>query len=148
MTGMLFCAGAYALLRQPVSGLWGVAGPMLLLGTGLGVTVAPLLIAAQNAIPKVRLGAATSLTQFTRSMGAGFGLAVMGSLFLSAFGGQEPEALARFRQTGDASVMKAVGPELALALRRVFTAGLFAASLGFLFALTIPKGRAAELKVD
>ncbi|HEX7902154.1 MAG TPA: MFS transporter [Planctomycetota bacterium] len=147
-TGMLFCAAAYALLRLPIASLWGVAGPMLLLGTGLGLTVAPLLIGAQNAVPKARLGAATSLTQFTRSMGAGLGLAVMGSLFLAAFGGKEPEALAQFRQTQDASVMKAVGPELAVALSRVFTAGLVAALLGLVCALGLPKGRAAELKVE
>lgn len=146
--GMLCAAAAYAWLRRmsPDMGLWGVAGPMLLLGTGLGLTVAPLLIAAQNAVPKERLGAATSLTQFTRSMGAAFGLAVMGSLFIAAFGGQEPEALARFRQTGDDSVMSAVGPELAVALRHVFTAGFAAAALGFVCAGAIPKGRAADLK--
>jgi MFS family permease len=147
-TGMLFCAAAYALLRgvSPEMTLGGVAGAMLLLGTGLGITVAPLLIGAQNAVPKARLGAATSLTQFTRSMGAGLGLAVMGSLFIAAFGGREPEALARFRETSDPAVIKAVRTELAVALRHVFTAGLVAAALGFVFALAIPKGRAADLK--
>jgi MFS family permease len=147
-TGMLFCVAAYGLLRQvsPETTLWGVSSAMLLLGTGLGITVAPLLIGAQNAVPKARLGAATSLTQFTRSMGAGLGLAVMGSLFIAAFGGREPEALARFRETSDPAVIKAVRAELAVALRHVFTAGLMAAALGFVFALAIPKGRAADLK--
>ena len=148
LTGMLGSAGAYAVLARTTStsSLWPIVGGMLLLGTGLGLTVAPLLIAAQNAVPKDRLGAATSLTQFTRSMGAGLGLAVMGSLFITAFGGREPEALARFRETLDPAVIKAVRAPLALALRHVFTAGLIAAGLGFLVALALPKGRAADLK--
>ena len=148
--GMLCCALAYLLLRRvgAETTLAGVAGAMTLLGTGLGLTVAPLLIGAQNAVPKPRLGAATSLTQFTRSMGAGLGLAVMGSLFVAAFGGREPEALAQFRQTQDASVIKAVRGELAIALRHVFTAGFVAAALGFVIAGAIPKGKAAELNIN
>jgi EmrB/QacA subfamily drug resistance transporter len=148
--GMLFCATSYLLLRRVGTSttLFHVAGAMLLLGTGLGLTVAPLLIGAQNAIPKAQLGAATSLTQFTRSMGAGLGLAVMGSLFIAAFGGREPEALARFRQTQDPAVIKAVRGELAQALRDVFTAGFVAAALGFVIAGAIPKGKAADLKRD
>ncbi len=148
MVGMLFCAGAYAMLSRvaATSSLGEVIGAMLLLGTGLGITVAPLLIGAQNAVPKERLGAATSLTQFTRSIGAGLGLAVMGSLFVAAFGGKEPEALARFRETMDPAVIKAVRVPLGVALRHVFTAGLVVASLGFLLAFAIPRGRAADLK--
>jgi EmrB/QacA subfamily drug resistance transporter len=149
VVGMLCCVGAYvALSRMGLqSSLGEVIGAMMMLGTGLGITVAPLLIAAQNAVPKERLGAATSLTQFSRSMGAGLGLAVMGSLMVSAFGGKEPEGIIRFRAKMDAAALHAQVAPLALGLRHVFMAGLIAAVVGVLLALTIPKGRAAELKV-
>jgi EmrB/QacA subfamily drug resistance transporter len=147
--GMLVAGGAYVVLSRldhPPASLAPVICAMLLLGTGLGLTVAPLLIAAQNAVPKDRLGAATSLTQFTRSMGAGLGLAVMGAIMVAAFGGKEPEGIVRFRTRFDPEALRALTEPLSVGLRHVFAAGIVAAALGFLSALAIPAGRAAELK--
>jgi EmrB/QacA subfamily drug resistance transporter len=146
--GMLAAGGAYVVLSRldhPTS-LWPVVGAMLLLGTGLGLMIAPLLIAAQNAVPKDRLGAATSLTQFTRSMGAGLGLAVMGAIMVAAFGGKEPEGIVRFRARMDLEAVRALTEPLSVGLRHVFTAGIVAAACGFFAALLIPAGKAADLK--
>jgi len=70
IAGMIFAGAAYGLLSHVGmdASVLPVIGAMVILGTGLGLTVAPLLIAAQNAVTKDRLGTATSLTQFTRSM--------------------------------------------------------------------------------
>ncbi len=148
VAGMTLAAGAYGLLLRVGMGdsLAGVVGAMLLLGTGLGVTVAPLLIAAQNAVTKDRLGTATSLTQFTRSMGAALGLAVMGTLLLAPFGGREPEGLVD-RSRLDPSQLQTVVTPLLTGLHHVFLAAIVAAALGVVFALSIPSGKAAELKL-
>ena len=149
IAGMLFAGGAYVLLSR--IGMDDSLGPvivaMLLLGTGLGLTVAPLLIAAQNAVPKDRLGTATSLTQFTRSMGAAIGLAVMGTLFLAPFGGKEPEGLIGYKMHQDPDQLRALIHPLAVGLHHVFLAAAVASILGILLALLIPTGKAAELKV-
>jgi MFS family permease len=144
--GMGFAGAAYLLLAGLEWTLGSLIGAMALLGTGLGLTVAPLLIVVQNAVPKDRLGAATSLTQFSRSMGAGLGLAVMGSLFLAPFGGREPQGILQFRTRLDPAQLAALVRPLAEGLVQVFRAGAVAAAAGLVLACLIPSGTAAELK--
>jgi len=147
--GMILSGTAYAMLsRLDASVTYGIViGAMLILGTGLGLTVAPLLIAAQNAVPKERLGAATSLTQFTRSMGAAIGLAIMGTLMASAFDGREPEGIIQFRARMDPAKLREQVDQLVLGLQYVFRTTALAAALGVVLALAIPTGKAAELKM-
>jgi EmrB/QacA subfamily drug resistance transporter len=147
-TGMLLAGAAYALLDRVGVGssLVPVIGAMGLLGAGLGLTVAPLLIAAQNAVPKSRLGAATSLTQFTRSMGAFAGLALVATMFLAPFGGREPQGLIDYRMHHDPEQLRAIVAPLREGLGHAFHGGLGAAALGLVLALLIPAGKAAELK--
>jgi EmrB/QacA subfamily drug resistance transporter len=56
---------------------------LVLIGAGLGLTMLTLLIAVQQAVPREILGTATSLNQFSRSIGGAIGVAIMGA-FLSA----------------------------------------------------------------
>jgi EmrB/QacA subfamily drug resistance transporter len=56
---------------------------LILIGAGLGLTMLTLLIASQQAVERNRLGIATSLNQFSRSIGGAFGVAIMGA-FLTA----------------------------------------------------------------
>src|SRR3989475_8843151 len=51
-----------------------------LAGVGMGLVFVPMLIAAQNAVPRSMLGSATSLTGFFRSIGGAVGVAVIGSV--------------------------------------------------------------------
>jgi hypothetical protein len=53
---------------------------MPLFGVGMGLCIAPLLIAIQSMVPRSILGVATSMTQFSRSVGGAVGLAVLGTL--------------------------------------------------------------------
>jgi EmrB/QacA subfamily drug resistance transporter len=147
MAGMVFAGSAYLLLARvdTESTLGPVIAAMGLLGTGLGLTVAPLLIAAQNAVPKDRLGTATSLTQFTRSMGSAVGLALMGTLFLAPFNGKEPEGVLGYRITDPAKLKAQLAP-LVTGLHHVFLMASVAAFLGIVLAMAIPSGKAAELK--
>jgi MFS family permease len=146
--GMAFAGSAYVLLSQVRmdANLYLVIAAMVILGTGLGLTVAPLLIAAQNAVSKDRLGTATSLTQFTRSMGSSVGLAVLGTLFLAPFGGKEPEGIINFKVRHDEAQLKALVAPLLSGLHHVFAATVVFATLGILLALSIPSGKAADLK--
>lgn len=147
--GMLFAGSAYGMLWRvdPGGGMMPVILAMVLLGVGLGLTVAPLLIAAQNAVTKDRLGTATSLTQFTRSMGSAVGLAIMGTLLLAPFGGTEPKGILDFRSKFDPVQLKTIVAPLVAGLHHVFLATLVFAVLGILLALSIPAGKAADLKV-
>jgi EmrB/QacA subfamily drug resistance transporter len=56
---------------------------LVLIGAGLGLSMLTLLIAVQQAVPREILGTATSLNQFSRSIGGAVGVAIMGA-FLSA----------------------------------------------------------------
>ena len=51
---------------------------MVVVGIGLGSMMQVFVITVQNAVPRGRIGAATALTQFTRSIGATVGVTVMG----------------------------------------------------------------------
>lgn len=149
IVGMSLCGVAFFLLfRLGVGSAWReVAAAMLFLGAGLGMTLAPLLIAAQNAVPRERLGAATSLMQFTRSMGAALGVAIMGSLMAHALQGDlsRPDAISNLRTGLTEEQIAALAGALARGLRRVFAFALGAAGAGVLFAFFIPRGRAQDL---
>ncbi len=53
---------------------------LILIGSGLGLTMLTLLIAVQQAVSKTQLGVATSLNQFARSIGGAVGVAIMGAV--------------------------------------------------------------------
>lgn len=53
---------------------------LVLIGSGLGLTMLTLLIAVQQAVERTKLGLVTSLNQFTRSIGGAFGVAIMGAV--------------------------------------------------------------------
>jgi MFS family permease len=53
---------------------------LVLIGAGLGLTMLTLLIAVQQSVSRVQLGIATSLNQFSRSIGGAIGVALMGTV--------------------------------------------------------------------
>jgi MFS family permease len=53
---------------------------LVLIGAGLGLTMLTLLIAVQQAVSRSQLGIATSLNQFSRSIGGAIGVALMGTV--------------------------------------------------------------------
>ena len=58
---------------------------IVLLGFGLGSTFPTLTVAVQNFTPPALIGAATSLTQFARSVGGLLGLSVLGMVLSGRF---------------------------------------------------------------
>lgn len=57
---------------------WGVTWRMIVLGVGLGPAMPLLNLAAQNAAPRGKVGAATATRQFFMQIGSAVGLAVFG----------------------------------------------------------------------
>jgi EmrB/QacA subfamily drug resistance transporter len=61
---------------------------MVILGTGMGLTLPVLTLAVQNAVPYRMLGIATSSIQFIRQVGAVMGVALLGSRLNAVFAQQ------------------------------------------------------------
>ncbi len=59
----------------------------LVLGCGMGLSMLALLLAIQHGVDRSRLGLATSLNQFARSIGAAIGVAVMGAVLARSMSG-------------------------------------------------------------
>jgi hypothetical protein len=70
---------------------WQTAIYMAVLGTGLGLTMQVLLLAAQNSVPYSELGVATSTATFSRSIGGSIGVAVFGTVFNSRLAANLPK---------------------------------------------------------
>jgi EmrB/QacA subfamily drug resistance transporter len=135
---------------------------LIIIGTGLGLSMLTLLIAVQQAVEKPKLGVATSLNQFSRAIGGAIGVAVMGAILSASLASELQKAAA---ETGTMTVAEAaefaanpnalieptakasVSPEtldvlqtgLARAIHPVFWAGALMAGLGLLVVLFLPK---------
>jgi MFS family permease len=70
---------------------WQAAIYMAVLGTGLGLTMQILMLAAQNSVPYRELGVATSMSMFSRSIGGSLGVAVFGTIFNNQLGTNLPK---------------------------------------------------------
>ncbi len=126
VAGMLCLTVAFTLFTRWGSTLTrGVAmRDVLLAGVGMGLTMVPMLIAVQSAVPRADLGIATSVTQFFRTVGGALGLSVMGTVMA-----QRLQA----------------GLPMAEALHGVFLVGLGVCVAAVASAFLVPAGRAHEL---
>ncbi|MDQ1611593.1 MAG: hypothetical protein QOG00_1524 [Pyrinomonadaceae bacterium] len=68
-----------AMYQRETTRLW-LYLDLILIGAGLGLTMLTLLIAVQQSVARAQLGIATSLNQFSRSIGGAVGVAVMGAV--------------------------------------------------------------------
>jgi EmrB/QacA subfamily drug resistance transporter len=126
VSGMTCLAVAFLMLARWDPGLTQAVAmrDALLGGIGMGLTFVPMLIAVQSAVPRADLGAATSMTQFCRTIGGAVGLSVMGAVMI--------------RRLAD-------GAPMAAALHAVFTVGLVISVIALVSAFLVPGGRAREL---
>jgi EmrB/QacA subfamily drug resistance transporter len=72
---------------------WTLWAYMLLLGFGIGPSMAGFTVVVQNSVPVNRLGVATSTLTFLRQIGASVGLAVAGTVFSTQFANRLPQTL-------------------------------------------------------
>ena len=92
---VLLVIGGYLLthLTADISD-WRLWGYMLVLGLGVGPSMAGFTVVIQNAVPLNRLGVATSTLTFLRQIGASVGLAVAGTVFSTQFADRLPGSFA------------------------------------------------------
>lgn len=124
--GMVCLTAAFVLLTRWSPDLTAAAAmrDALLAGVGMGLSMVPMLIGVQSAVARTDLGAATSLTQFCRSLGGAIGVSVMGAVMAQRL---------------------AAGQPMAAALHAVFTVGLAVSSVALVSTLLVPAGRAQDL---
>jgi EmrB/QacA subfamily drug resistance transporter len=132
---------------------WHNAIYMAVLGTGLGLTMQMLLLAAQNSQPYADLGVATSTATFARSMGGSVGVAIFGAIFNGRLAANLPKhvpaaALAKLHgadvSANPAAVKALPGPvrdglriAFSNSLHDVFLAGVPFAVIAFLLTLRL-----------
>jgi hypothetical protein len=136
---VLMTAGFIGLTRLDVdSGNLLLLGSCTVLGAGMGCQMLSLLLAVQHGVERSRLGIATSLNQFARSIGAAIGVAAMGAIMARSLSGV---ALPGEGSLAAATSM-ALSPELrlqfAVALHRVFVAGAVVSAAGLAASLFLP----------
>jgi EmrB/QacA subfamily drug resistance transporter len=108
-----------------------------MLGAGMGTQMLSMLLAVQHGVDRSRLGLATSLNQFSRSVGAAVGVSAMGAIMARTLAGVAlPGATEGLSHAG------ALSPQLrelfASGLHRVFLAGLVVSATGFVSTLFLP----------
>jgi multidrug resistance protein len=114
-----------------------------MLGLGMGLTVFPVLVAAQSAVGWSRRGVVTGVVDFSRSMGAAIGVAALGTVLFATMGASPADV-----QTLLDTVRRAeLGPEraavvadaLATGLRSVYLIMIGVAVVGALLAHRLPE---------
>ncbi|HEX8247887.1 MAG TPA: MDR family MFS transporter [Pyrinomonadaceae bacterium] len=136
---------------------------LVLIGAGLGLTMLTLLIASQHAVKRTELGVATSLNQFSRSIGGAVGVAIMGAVLSAGLAAQlnyaaqsenaaitieqaaefaaNPNALIEPQAQADVSpaTLEVLRSAMASAIHRVFWVGTVLAALALLVSLFLPR---------
>ena len=137
---------------------------LVLIGAGLGLTMLTLLIAVQQSVGREQLGIATSLNQFSRSIGGAVGVAIMGAVlsaglashlqeFAHTSGGTlTPERAAELASNPNAliepearaalppAVLDELQEAMAASIHKVFWTGTALAALALLVAFWLPRG--------
>lgn len=125
---LLVTAGFFGLLAMSHdSSIWMIYADLTVMGTGMGMTMLPLILAQQNAVTPERLGTVTSLGQFSRSIGGALGVAMMGAVMAASLGTVRPDVVAG-------------SDVLETALHRAFIAAAGVSVLALLSTVFVPSG--------
>lgn len=95
----------------------------LVLGCGMGLSMLSLLLAIQHGVERSRLGLATSLNQFARSVGAAIGVAIMGAMLARSMSGLDAAGAVHGVAAGSLRLEGPARQQLAFALQQVFALG-------------------------
>ncbi|MGD9561400.1 MAG: MDR family MFS transporter [Pyrinomonadaceae bacterium] len=172
--GFLVLTGGFVFLSlfQRDTPPWLLYPNLMCIGAGLGLTMLTLLIAVQQAVERTKLGIATSMNQFSRSIGGALGVAVMGAVLTAGLASQlhavaddaggtftheEASAFASNPNVIIEPTAKAdVPPEklailqqaMAGAIHPVFWVGALMSFLAFIVSLFLPKPHEQLTEVD
>lgn len=140
--GLALIAGGLALAATyQVDSSYGlIAIPMIVMGVGMGCTMAPATESIMGSLPRARAGVGSAVNDTTRQVGGALGVAVIGSLASSVYGARladaldgrpvPPEALAAARSSvGAALEVAARAPGAAAELLAAAARGAFVDAL-------------------
>ncbi|HEY2160741.1 MAG TPA: MFS transporter [Solirubrobacteraceae bacterium] len=92
-----------------------IAGQMVVLGTGMGLTSAPATEAIMGVVPKAKAGVGSAVNDATRLLGGTLGVAVIGSVYASLYASHLTSALPKGLPAGIArTAHESVGAALTL----------------------------------
>jgi EmrB/QacA subfamily drug resistance transporter len=111
---------------------------VLVLGSGMGLSMLSLLLAVQHGVDRSRLGLATSLNQFARSVGAAIGVAVLGSMLSRSLSGAGLQGGLDAMSSGSLVLPPAARDQVALALERVFATGAAMSAVALVASFFLP----------
>lgn len=155
LTGMgLLSAGAFLMtFIGAETGRLPIMVALGLMGTGMGLSVPAFLIAVQSTVQRSSLGTATSMLQFSRSIGGTIGIAIMGAVLSARLiaglraGGEavDPAAISKLLagsegSAGDIVVNETVRTALSAGVEGVFWIALAAALVGLVATALAPRG--------
>jgi len=132
-------------------GTYALAGLLLWHGLFLGTVMGVVQVTVQSASGPLRLGEAAASVQFSRSIGAAFGTAIVATVLFAVLSWRNPEAARSFasmmehgRQLGPTlspAAQAAIQADIAAAFRAAFLAMAAFTTAGFFLALTNPLRR-------
>jgi EmrB/QacA subfamily drug resistance transporter len=93
LSGLIFVFVSFLILSRITEHTprWVLLADIGLLGSGMGLVMLTLVLATQNSVGREQLGIATSLTQFSRSIGGAVGVAVMGTILTMGLASQQAQ---------------------------------------------------------
>ena len=110
---------------------------VFVLGSGMGFSMLSLLLAVQHGVDRSVLGLATSLNQFSRSVGASIGVAIMGAILARGLAGTSLAGVSGMT-AGVMQLDTAARLQFVQALNRVFAAGAVMSAIGLLGTFFLP----------
>ena len=117
---------------------WVLLTSCTIIGAGMGTQMLSLLLAVQHGVDRSRLGIATALNQFSRSVGAAIGVAAMGAILARGLTGVNLAGGADALVAGSAALSSADRAQFATALQRVFLSGAIVSAAGLIATLFLP----------
>jgi len=163
LAGLVVLTASFILLSRfdATTPRWKLLTDVAAMGGGMGLVMFALLIAMQNSVDRSQLGIATSLNQFSRSIGQTVGIAVMGTVMMLSISAHlgEVQRTSGLSQAGVAraahnlnalvdpalraqmppSLLKAMAGVLGSALHNVFLVGVVLAALALVSGFWLPR---------
>jgi hypothetical protein len=115
--GLLVMAGALWLLStvQLSDGYGRVAATLALLGTGMGLTVAPATESIMGSLPLAKAGVGSAMNDTTRQVGGALGVAILGSILASVYSSTMSPAVGALPPEAADAASDSIGGALAVA---------------------------------
>lgn len=133
--GLLLIAAGFVILAQldATSSYWVLLAGLVVLGAGMGLAMTPSTGAITDALPVAKQGVGSAVNDLARELGAALGIAVLGSIMLSAYRDQlnpvglPPAVVEQARSS--LGLATHIGGPVATQAQAAFTAGMHNALL-------------------